>query len=226
MRAISDWLKDWRNEVFVFAMAALGVAAFVLVPDTKWDHLGAAIGHLVANPTGAIGAASTLGAIAGAFYLAWKSGRGTPAAALLFALALGSTLTGCTVSALTAQGRAATITGVGLGSVAQEVHDERAAQLDACADEACLDAAESAWAPVVAAIESARTALTTWIDALDVARQAGADDGDVIGALLVAVSHFVHEWNDLAAAIRALGNAELQPPDLPPVLTALLGAAS
>lgn len=133
-----------------------------------------------------------------------------------------SLLAGCGASALSTQARAATIVGVGLSSVGQELHDERAQALDACHDTDCESTTTSAWAPAVAAYESARTALTTWIDALDVARQAGEPDGDILGALFVAVSRLAREWNALAAALRGVG---VDMPDLPPALAVLLGAA-
>jgi hypothetical protein len=141
-------------------------------------------------------------------------------AALLILLACGE-LYGCGASALSTQARAATIVSIGLGSVGQELGDERTTALDACHDTDCESTTTSAWAPAVAAYESARAAMTTWIDALDVARQAGEPDGDVIGALFVAVSRLAREWNQLAAALRGVG---VEVPDLPPAIVALLGA--
>jgi|GEM_PF-2028160 len=146
-----------------------------------------------------------------------------PGAALLLAMVLSGGLAGCGASALATQARAATIAGVAMGSVGQELHDERAHALDACHDTACEDSTTGAWAPAVAAYESARAALTTWIEALDVARQAGEPDGDILGALFVAVSRIAREWNQLAAALRGVG---VEMPDLPPALAALLGAGA
>ena len=121
--------------------------------------------------------------------------------------------------ALTAQARAAVVVGVGLGSAGAEIHDARAASLDACEDEPCLDAGEARWAPALAAYESARAALTVWVESLDVARQVGEDDS-VLAALLVAVARIAREWADLAAALLPLG---VELPALPSPVAALLG---
>lgn len=159
-------------------------------------------------------------AILAGIMLAWISHlRHLWPVALLVLVA--SVTQGCGASALSTQARAATIVSVGLSSVGHELHDERAQALDACHDTDCESTTASAWAPAVAAYESARTALTTWIDALDVARQAGEPDGDVLGALFVAVSRLARQWNELATALRAL-NVDM--PDLPPALAVLLSA--
>ena len=53
------------------------------------------------------------------------------------------------------------------------VHDARAAELDACTDEACLDAGEALWAPRVAALNAARDTLELVLDGLDAAHRHG-----------------------------------------------------
>jgi hypothetical protein len=75
----------------------------------------------------------------------------------------------------------------------------------------------------VAAYESARAALSTWIEALAVAREAGADDGDVLSALFVAVARLARQWNALAGALRGVG---VEMPDMPPALAALVAIAA
>ena len=144
---------------------------------------------------------------------------------MLLVLALGAAVacTGCGASALAGQARAASVVGVGLGSMRQELHDARAHDLDGCAaaadTDACLDTREAAWAPVVALYESARATLSTWIEAIDVARVAGDDDHDVIGALVVAAVRLARQWRELAAALHAAG---VEVPTIPASLAALL----
>ncbi len=217
-------MKINKGTAAALVVLVLGIAALA-----AWgDQLGMSEGslHWVQGAAGAVGAL-VMALLPKLF--ADKDGDGIPdivqrgSMLLVVWLGLGVIASGCGASALTAQARAATIVGVGLGGAGQEIHDERAAALDACHDVDCETATASAWAPAVAAYESARAALSTWIEALDVARAAGADDGDVLGALFVAVTRLARGWNALAEALRGVG---VPLPDLPPAVVALLGGAS
>lgn len=226
-------LATYHNHIAALIALVVLWGGYLLAPDAKLDRLGHVL-TAIGQTTGGQMIYAALATLAVAI-VRWALARipggakGPGAgggAALLLALALGATCTGCGASALTMQGRAATIASVANASIGEEIERARSTELDACADEACADAGEKRWAPAIAAYYSVRTALATWIDALDVARQAGAEDGDVLGALLVAVAHLARSWNALAAALRALALPDLQPPDLPPIVAALLGAAS
>lgn len=226
-------MKNYANQITALVALLVLVAGYLLAPDAKLDRLAHVLTTLGATTGGQmIYAALVTLVIAGlrAALAYIPRGKAPPGGGvvLLLALCLGaSVVSGCGAGALATQARAATIVGVGLGSIGQELHDERATALDACEADAvplhCESERTSAWAPAVAAYESARAALSTWIEALDVARQAGEPDGDLLGALFVAVSRLARQWDALAAALRGVG---VDVPDLPPVVAGLLGAGA
>jgi len=222
MKKWSEWIRTWTvPQALVVGFGMLCVTA-MSITITLHDDWGRLVRWLAHPESMALVGGIVLWAI-GLYHRALK----TPVTMLLVVCLGGSLLSGCGASALVMQGRAATIVGVGLGSIGQEVHDQRARALDACDADAvptqCEAEQASVWAPAVAAYESARAALSTWIEALSVAREAGADDGDVLSALFVAVARLARQWNALAAALRGVG---VEVPDLPPSLAALLAAAS
>lgn len=145
-----------------------------------------------------------------------------------FAMAVGvgilvlvaSHCSGCGASALSLHYRAATVATVAVDGAHRVAIAETHARLDACgADVACAEAVGHDMAPVGLAVDASRTALSVWVDALELAQAAG-EDGDVLGALLVAGARWLALWDPLAAALRSVG---LEVPDLPPLVTGLLG---
>ncbi len=199
--------------IVVVGMIVAGLAA-VFMPDGRFEHLG----RWLTDPATALALAGLVTAVGGAIYRARHQ-----AVPLLLCLLLAPAVVGCGASALAGQARAASVVGVGLGSMRQELHDARAHDLEGCATaadtDACLDTREAAWAPIVAIYESARATLSTWIEAIDVARVAGGDDHDVIAALVVAAVRLARQWRELAAALEAAG---VHVPTIPASLAALL----
>lgn len=143
------------------------------------------------------------------------------ACGVLLASVLASTCSGCGAGAIATQARAATIATVALEGVHRLAMTETERRLDECADVACTTDVETAMAPVALAYETTRAGLVAWTDAIRLAQVAG-DDGDVLGALLVAAGRWLDLWPPLVAAFeRATG---LDVPDLPPLVSRLLGA--
>lgn len=84
-------------------------------------------------------------------------------------------------------------------------------------DPSCVDAVLARWAPVDAAIASARSALQLWLTA---DRIAAAANEDPIATCLDEIGHFARALLDALHAARRLG---AHVPDVPPILCALPG---
>lgn len=130
-------------------------------------------------------------------------------------------LAGCS-SPLRSHAAAVTIAHAAISSGSDAVMDARATELDACPDTACLDAGESRWAPWVASLGLAAAAWETWRDAV-VSGFALPDEGVAAAICAVALRHLLDVWAALAEVLRSAG---VEVPELPALLTALLGGGS
>jgi hypothetical protein len=106
--------------------------------------------------------------------------------------------------AIQAQARAATVAVVALEGAHRLTMDEAERRLDECRDESCTAAVERDMAPVAAAHDAARVALSGWVEALQLALVAG-DDGDVVAALGVAAGRWLALWGELSSFLAGLG---------------------
>ncbi len=125
---------------------------------------------------------------------------------------------GCGGGALQTHASVATVTGVTLRGVRGVLHDARDAHLEQCTTEACLDEEEPRWAGALVAYESAREALSIYVEAIGLAHAAESDQ-DVLMALLRALAHVATRYNSLAAALRGVG---VDAPPMPSAVAALL----
>lgn len=126
---------------------------------------------------------------------------------------------GCGASAVGAHARAATVSAVALQGASAAVRES--ASVDAASScpgsmtdvdhDACLDRIAAHWAPADVAISAARTSLSLWIDAIDIASHA-EDGADLWEPLSTALANVVLEYQRLAAALRAF---EVNVPPLP-----------
>ena len=144
------------------------------------------------------------------------------AAALLFA--------GCSPSAHRIH-----TTAVGVLAGAHEVagrfrDDARGAALDRVearypevgqARSAALDAEQAHWAPSADGLDAVRSALPTWLSALELARAAD-DGGAVLAALLPLAARALALYDDVARMLRGL---DVEAPALPDAVRAVIGGA-
>jgi hypothetical protein len=81
---------------------------------------------------------------------------------------------------------------------------------------AALDAEAGRWRPAGAALDSIRTALLLWLDAVE----AASEDDDLWDDVLPLVARLAQLWGDV---VRLAGTLGLELPSLPPVVAALAG---
>lgn len=136
------------------------------------------------------------------------------------ALGLAAAASGCGASALSQHGSGVAIAMLAVRGAADAADAERDASEAQCHDEACLHAVIDARAPVVAAIDTARDAVNTWRDAVEVALEADSDSPDLLALLVTAAARVVARWRDLVAALSGVG---VTLPTLPASLDALGG---
>lgn len=120
---------------------------------------------------------------------------------------LAGTVAGCLAgcgSELRSHAAAVTIAHAALTSGSDAVMDARAAELDACTDEACLDAGEARWSPWVASLRLIVEAWETWRDAV-VAGFALPDEGVAAAICRVALEHLLDLWAALADTLTSAG---------------------
>jgi hypothetical protein len=82
----------------------------------------------------------------------------------------------------------------------------------------------SRWVPLGTALDAARTALLTWVDAIDLARIAGGGDGDLMGAVATVAARALQLAARALAAASSMG-AEGVPTIPPAVMTLAAGLA-
>lgn len=143
---------------------------------------------------------------------------------LFFALGAVLSLSGCS-SFLPAADRASLVANRAIAVVQHESTDARAAQLDACPDETCLNAGEAQWAPWLTSLEFLRQLAADFDDVLASAGRLG-DTADVERIVIEAACDIAHAWDRLPAGFALLEPLHLsfQPPTLPPELDAVLHA--
>ncbi len=128
-------------------------------------------------------------------------------ARLVLPIILAGTVAGCVMgcgSPLRTHAAAVTIAHAALTSGSDAVMDARAAELDACADETCLDAGEARWSPWVASLRLIVEAWETWRDAV-VAGFALPDEGVAAAICRVALEHLLDLWAALADTLTSAG---------------------
>lgn len=87
---------------------------------------------------------------------------------------------------------------------------------------AALRTEAARWEPAGDALDAIRTALLTWLDAVELAR--AADDGEgLLTALLPLAARVLALWDDLAALMQGLG---VEAPPLPEAVRTLIGGAT
>lgn len=85
---------------------------------------------------------------------------------------------------------------------------------------AALDTEAARWAPSGLALDAVRSALLTWLSALELARLA---DGELLEALLPLAVRVLRLYDDVARLLREL---DVEAPALPGVVRAVIGGAS
>jgi len=78
------------------------------------------------------------------------------------------------------------------------------------------------WAPAGDMLDAIRSALGTWVSAVELARAAD-DGGGLLEALLPLAARVVALWDDLAEVLQVLG---VDAPGIPPGVRTLVGGAS
>lgn len=142
-------------------------------------------------------------------------------------VALAHMCTGCGASAFSAHYRSATIVAGVHAAAGTVIDDARSSALDRVEREhptdpehdAALEAEADRWRPVGAALDVARDAIGAWIDAVDLARAAGGDEGDLLAPLLALAARAVLLYERIAELAGSLGVDDLPP--LPPFVRAL-----
>lgn len=189
-------------------LAALSLTAIVLLEVFSDSTLSEKILWFLA---GLIIPGSPLGRSGGG------GGSGSGGAAALVVV-LSFFLGGCGGGAITTHARAAIVTSSAVTAVEGALHDARAAELDACRDEACLDAGEARWEPVVGSYNVLVVALAGWVSTLELVRLSEQDDASILGILLRSADAAMTAYIDLMHALASFG---LSLPDPTPVLTML-----
>lgn len=129
---------------------------------------------------------------------------------VLFALA--HVLSGCGESQLSAQARAATITAGVLSAGGSMLDQARKDALDRVEaqypndpeHDTQLDLEAARWRPAGVAMDSARAALLTWIDSIELARVAGGDE-DLIAPLIALGLRVIELYGQAVQVAAELG---------------------
>lgn len=132
---------------------------------------------------------------------------------------------GCGATALQTQARAATVTASTLTLAQQAVSDARSHALDRVEEEHPDDPEHDAavleeaarWRPVGAALDSARDALLTWVQSIELAHLAGSDGVELLD-LVPLVARVVLLYADVVELSASLG---VEIPALPAIVTSL-----
>jgi hypothetical protein len=137
-------------------------------------------------------------------------------------------LHGCSADPIADQARAATVTAGVLSAGGEAVTAARGAALDRVEaahptdpdHDAALEAEAAKWRPVGIALDEARTALATWIDALSVAHLAGdGASGELLRPVVALAARAVQLLAHAFELATALGVEHV--PHLPALLTTL-----
>lgn len=121
--------------------------------------------------------------------------------------------TGCGASAFQTHARGAAIAATALSATGDVVDSARGVALDRVEEahpargperDAALDAEAARWRPAGEALDAARTAVLTWIDAIELARIAGSEDG-LLPQLVQLGARVVQLYDRVIAVIASLG---------------------
>lgn len=213
-------MKTYANQIAGLLALTVIVAGYLLAPEAKLDRLGHALAALGSTTAGQMIYAALAALIVAV--LRWALAKVPKSAAMLLVLCLASGVSGCGASALQQQAVYSTI-GMRVEAAASDVVEAQAqADLDACPDVACVDALHEHYAPIVATLDSLRLALLAWGAAIATAAEADAG-ADVPTVVLDAARAALGLWPGVVSIAAQLG---VTLPPLPPLLLALLGAAS
>lgn len=111
---------------------------------------------------------------------------------------------GCSPSQIQAQTTAMQVTAAVYDGAASVAESAYRAELNACPDTACVDAAEERWAPVGIAEASLLALLTAWHSALVLIRDVG-DLPALWSALQTVIAPLAERWNAIGAALHVVG---------------------
>lgn len=140
--------------------------------------------------------------------------------ALVGVLAVAALLaSGCGSNAVQVHTSAIRIAAATYGGATEIAETVYTAELQACSDVACVDAAESRWAPVEVASAGVLVALNGWYTAVELAQLAG-DTGALWRAAVRAIERVGAAWNRLRESALAVGV------ELPALPTEVLAAAA
>lgn len=113
--------------------------------------------------------------------------RAATAVSFVSALALA----GCGGGPIREHARGVVIASSVLTLASDVISSARATELDTCEDEACLDAGETRWSPVIAAHGAAVDALSSWQEALELALRVDAGGDPQVLSMLLEVANVV-----------------------------------
>jgi hypothetical protein len=201
----------------VVGLALVGAAVYLVTIDRS-DHVSTllALGFVALGLAGVVLPSP----------LPTRSKPRKPPPLPLLALVIAVLVTGCT-DPISDQARAATISAGALSAGGDAVMAARAAALDRVEaahptdpehDEQ-LDLEAARWAPVLEALDTARTALLTWIDSLELARLAGGG-GDLLAPIATVAARAVQLVVRAFELAGALGVEDL--PAIPPIVRGLV----
>jgi hypothetical protein len=120
---------------------------------------------------------------------------------------------GCATSAIVDHARAAQIVGPVITAAGEVIRDTRAAELDRCTDEACLDRLEHLWAPAVASYNLTREGYVAWVEGMSLAALAELPDAEVTTLLLPLAFALVRLYSGVETALEPFEEIDL--PDFP-----------
>lgn len=205
-------------------LALIGAAVYLIAIDRS-DHVSTiiAVGGFV---LGGIGTAA-LPSLLSRSSSKPPGRRGPPPLPMLWLFLVPMLLLGCGASAYSTHYRAATVVAGVHAAAGTVIDDARKSALDRVEREhpsdpehdAELDREADRWRPLGVALDLARDAIGAWIDAVDLARAAGGDEGDLLAPLLALAARAVLLYERIAELAGALGVEDLPP--LPPFVRAL-----
>lgn len=153
---------------------------------------------------------------------------------VIFAAALSAATSGCGAGAIRTHYQAVTILASTHAVAGAGIDDARSAALDRIEAElprgpervAALELEAARWRPLGVMLDTMREALLTWDAAIDAARLAGTEDGELLALLAPLVARVVLLYDQIAAAARELGATLPALPSAARALASAIGGAS
>lgn len=153
---------------------------------------------------------------------------------VIFAAALSAATSGCGAGAIRTHYQAVTILASTHAVAGAGIDDARSAALDRIEADlprgpervAALELEAARWRPLGVLLDTMREALLTWDAAIDAARLAGTEDGELLALLAPLVARVVLLYDQIAAAARELGATLPALPSAARALASAIGGAS